>query len=159
VSIVSPSNLVVKKDEVVGTPSHLGRCISPLAEKGEDLRVNGLIEFQKWSVGFGPSGEVVVWDQGNEVWDGKNGVSPFPLGVYLLDMHLDWAGDGEEDEGPLLAILDPHVSEEEFHRKSMVACQKTKGRREVLNLKSPINYGDDYATSRRQKSKAHINMM
>jgi hypothetical protein len=36
---VSPSNLVVKKDEVVETPSHLGSCISPPVEKGEDLRV------------------------------------------------------------------------------------------------------------------------
>jgi hypothetical protein len=25
---------------VVGTPSHLGRCVSPLVDKGEDLRVN-----------------------------------------------------------------------------------------------------------------------
>jgi hypothetical protein len=40
VPVVSPSTLVVKEDEVVGTPSHLGRCVSPLVDKGEDLRVN-----------------------------------------------------------------------------------------------------------------------
>jgi hypothetical protein len=38
--------------------------------------VNGLIESQKWPVGFGPSGEVVVRDQGVEVCDGEDGVSP-----------------------------------------------------------------------------------
>jgi hypothetical protein len=69
------------------------------------------------------------------------------LGVYPLD---------EEDEASLLAILDARVSEEEFHRESMVARQKTKGRREMLNLKSSVNYGDDYATSRRRKSKAYM---
>jgi hypothetical protein len=77
--------------------------------------VNCLVESQKWPVGFGPSGEVVMWDQG-EVCDGEDGVSPLHLGVYPLD---------EEDELPLLAILDASVSEEEFHRESMVACQKT----------------------------------
>jgi hypothetical protein len=66
--------------------------------------------------------KVVVWDQGDEVWDGENGVLPFPLGVYLPDMHLDWVGDGEEDEVPLLAILDASISEEEFLRESMFAC-------------------------------------
>jgi hypothetical protein len=69
------------------------------------------------------------------------------LGVYPLD---------EEDEASLLPILDARVSEEEFHRESMVARQKTKGRREMLNLKSSVNYGDDYATSRRRKSKAYM---
>jgi hypothetical protein len=62
VPAVLPSTLVVKEDEVVGSPSHLGRCISTLDDKGEDLWLNGLIEFQKWPVGFGPFGEVVVWD-------------------------------------------------------------------------------------------------
>jgi len=34
--------------------------------------------------------------------------------------------------------------------------QKTKSRREMLNLKSSINYGDDYATSWHRKRKAHM---
>jgi hypothetical protein len=71
-------------------------------------------------------------------------------------MPLDWAADDEEDEVLLLAILDASVSKEEFHQETMVACQKTKGKREVLNLKSSINYGDDCATSRRWKGKAHM---
>jgi hypothetical protein len=121
VLVASPLTLVVKENEVVGDPSHLGHCVSPPAEKGEDLRVNGLIEY----------GEIVVWDQGDEAWDWEDGVCPFPLGVYSPDMHLDWAKDGEEDEVPLLAILDASVSEVEFHRESMVARQKTKGRRVV----------------------------
>jgi len=128
VSVVSPPTLAVKEDEVVGTPSQLGRCVSPSTDKGEDLRVNCLVESQKWPVGFSPFEEVVVWDQGTEVWDGEDGVSPFPLGVYSPD---------EEDEAPLLAILNASSSEEEFHRESMVARQKTKDRREMLNLKTP----------------------
>jgi hypothetical protein len=38
----------------------------------------------------------------------------------------------------------------------MIACQKTKGKRELLNLKSSINYGDVSAPSRRGKGKAHM---
>lgn len=62
----------------------------------------------------------------------------------------------QEDEALLLAILDASVSEEEFHREAMVVCQKTKGIRDVLNLKSSINYGDDYDSSRRRNGKAHM---
>jgi hypothetical protein len=36
-----------KEDEVVGAPPHLGCCVSPTTEKGEDLRVNSLIQSQK----------------------------------------------------------------------------------------------------------------
>jgi hypothetical protein len=78
------------------------------------------------------------------------------LDVYPPDMPLDWAADGEEDEVPLLAILDPSVSKEKFHQETMVAHQKTKGRGEVLNLKSSINYDNDCATSQRRKGKAHM---
>jgi hypothetical protein len=46
--------------------------------------------------------------------------------------------DGDQGEDPSLAILD--AIEEEFHRETMVVCQKTKDRRELLNLKSSINY-------------------
>jgi hypothetical protein len=47
VPVMSLTTLIVKEDGVVGTPSHLGRCVSPLADKGEDLRVNCLVESQK----------------------------------------------------------------------------------------------------------------
>lgn len=59
VLVVSVLTSVVK--EGASTP------VSPTAVKGEDFRVNGLTQFQKWSVGFGPSGEVVALEQGDEV--------------------------------------------------------------------------------------------
>jgi hypothetical protein len=125
----------------------LGSYVTPTADKDEDLRVNGLIQSQNWPIGFNPSREVVVWDQGDEIWDEEDGVSPFPLGVYSPDMPLDWTADREVDEVLLLPILDASVSKEELHRETMVAHQKTKGRADVLNLKSSINYDNDYATS------------
>jgi hypothetical protein len=54
VSIVSASTPVVKKG--ASTPG------SPTAIKGEEFRVNGLTQSQKWLVGFGPSGKVVAWE-------------------------------------------------------------------------------------------------
>lgn len=35
--------------------------------------MNSLIQSQKWPVGFGSSGKVVVRDPGNEVWDREDG--------------------------------------------------------------------------------------
>jgi hypothetical protein len=60
-----------------------------------------------------------------------------PLGVLHPDKPLDWAMDGDEDEDLSLAILD--AIEEEFYWETMVARQKTKGRKELLNLKSSIS--------------------
>jgi hypothetical protein len=51
----------------------LGSCVTPTVNKVEDLRVNSLIQSQKWPVGFGSSGNVVVRDQGDEVWDREDG--------------------------------------------------------------------------------------
>jgi hypothetical protein len=42
----------------------------------------------QWSLGFDPSGEVVVWEQGDEIWDGKAEDSPYPLGVLPRSMAL-----------------------------------------------------------------------
>jgi hypothetical protein len=81
VSVVSRSTPVVK-----GGASTSG---SPTAIKREDFRVNGLTESQKWSVGFGASRKVVAWEQGNEVWGGEDGNSPYPLSVLPLDLALD----------------------------------------------------------------------
>jgi hypothetical protein len=50
-----------------------------------------------------------------------------------------------------LAIRD--AMEEEFH---FFAHQKSKGKRELLNLHSSINYGDANYPSRRRKGKAHM---
>jgi hypothetical protein len=64
---------------------------------------------------------------------------------------LDWTLDGVHGKESL-AILD--AMEDEFHRDKMIARQKTKGKSELLNLKSSINYGDASALSRRGKGKA-----
>jgi len=53
--------------------------VSSRGDVFEDSRVNGLSQFQKWPVDFGPSGEVVLWEQGDEIWDGEDGV-PLPFG-------------------------------------------------------------------------------
>jgi hypothetical protein len=57
--IASPSTLVLKEDRVEGAPSLLGEVF------------NSLLQSQKWLVGFGPSGEIVVWDKGDEIWDAE----------------------------------------------------------------------------------------
>jgi hypothetical protein len=47
---------------VARTPSPSGNCVTPIADKSADFRVNGLIGSQQWPVSFGLSREVVVWD-------------------------------------------------------------------------------------------------
>lgn len=69
-------------------------------------------------------------------------------------MALDWELDRVDDEDVSLAIMD--AFEEDFLRKVKVARPKTKGRREILNLFSTINYGDASASSRHRKGKAHM---
>jgi hypothetical protein len=54
VLVVSALTRVVK--EGASTPG------SPTAIKGEDFRVNDLIQSQKWPVDFGLSRKVVVWE-------------------------------------------------------------------------------------------------
>jgi hypothetical protein len=94
VSVVSSSTLVLKEDGVEGAPTLLGKVF------------NGLIQSQKGPIGFGSSRKIIVWDQGNEVWDREDGDSHVPLGVFPPSMPLDWALDGVEDEDPSLVILD-----------------------------------------------------
>jgi hypothetical protein len=43
--------------------------------------------------------------------------------------------------------------EEEIQRDKMISCQKSKGKRELLNLHSSINYGDAKPSARRKKGK------
>jgi hypothetical protein len=66
------------------------------------------------------------------------------LGVCPPDMPLDWVLDGVEDEDLSFAILD--ANEEDFHQVKKLARLKTKGKREVLNLKSSIKYDDANVT-------------
>jgi hypothetical protein len=71
--------MVIKDDWVKEDSPPLGGCTSGtlVVAKGEDFKLNGLTQSQKWPVGFSPSRENVVWDQGGEIWDGVNGDSPF----------------------------------------------------------------------------------
>jgi hypothetical protein len=79
-----------------------------------------------------------VWEQDYGFWDGM------PLDWEMVGVH------GLESLSILVAI------EEEFHWDKMLARQKTKGKRELLNLKSFVNYGDVNAPSRHRKGKAHM---
>jgi hypothetical protein len=82
------------------------------------------------------NGEIVVWEEEeDDYWDG---------------LPLDWAMDGDFGEGAL-AVRD--AMEEEFQ---VFARQKSKGKRELLNLQSSINYGDANYPSRRRKAGGRI---
>jgi hypothetical protein len=110
--------------------------------------VNDLSQSQKWPVGFYPSGEVVVWEHGDEIWDGDVRDSPYPLYVLPANMALDWEVDSVEDENPSLMILD--AFEWDFFQEVKAARLKSKGRREILNLVSS-NYGDASASTWHKK--------
>jgi hypothetical protein len=102
-SIVSSSTLDVKED---GAIAPLSCCVTPIFEKDNEFRVNGLSQSQKWPIGYDPSGEVVVWKQGDEIWDREAGDSPYPLGVLPPSMALNWEVNSVEDEDLSFAILD-----------------------------------------------------
>jgi hypothetical protein len=123
---------------VVGPSSPPSGCIIPFSVEG-----NGFSQSKNWPIGFDHNGEIVVWEEEDEFWDG------LPLD-WALDEDFALAGDfGEE----AMAIRD--AMEEEFQRDKMIARQKSKGKRELLNLHSSINYGDDFIPVRRRKGKAH----
>lgn len=77
----------------------------------------------------------MVWEEKDDYWDG---------------LPLDWASDGAFGE-EAMAIWD--AMEEDFQRDKMIARQKFKGKRELLNLHSSINYGDTKDPFRRRKGK------
>ena len=52
-----------------------------VAVKGEEFSLNGLTHSKNWPVGFGPSGDLIIRDQGGEHWDCVDGISPIPLNV------------------------------------------------------------------------------
>ena len=66
------------RSSVKGTP-HASKMpivlstLSEVVEEREDSNWNGLLQSQNWSVGFGPFGEIAVWD--------KDGDNLFPLVV------------------------------------------------------------------------------
>jgi hypothetical protein len=124
---------------VVGDFSPPSGCIIPLS-----VEENGLSQSKNWPVGYDHIEEIVGWEEENVFWDG------LPLD-WAWDEDFALAGDfGEE----AMAIRD--AMEEEFQRDKMIARQKSKGKRELLNLHSSINYGDDFIPARRRKGKAHV---
>jgi hypothetical protein len=79
---------------------------------------------------------------------------PLTLWVFFLPT-WHWIGRWiVEDEDPSLAIL--YAFEKDFLWEVKVVRPKSKGRREILNLVSSINYGDTSASTRHRKSKAHV---
>ncbi len=63
----------------------------PTSDKGDAFRLTGLVQSQKWPIGFGLSSELVVWDQRGDVCNGEDGDFPYPLGVFPPARLLDWA--------------------------------------------------------------------
>ncbi|XP_059445810.1 uncharacterized protein LOC132177482 [Corylus avellana] len=112
-------SLVVKE---VGVDEDLGGCSSGTPV---DVKLTGLIQSRKWLVGFGPSNKIVVWDQGDEVWDGDYGDFSYPLDAFSPDP-LDWVLDCDEDEDPTLALLD--VVKEDFLREERLGGIRLKAR-------------------------------
>jgi hypothetical protein len=124
---------------VVGLSSPPSGCIIPFSVEG-----NGFSQSKNWPVGFHHNGEIMFLEEEDDFWDG---------------LPLDWALDGDfaldRDFGEeAMSIRD--AMEEEFLRDKMIARQKSKGKRELLNLHSSINYGDDLVPFRRRKGKAHV---
>jgi hypothetical protein len=84
-------------------------------------------------------------------------VSPSYLGCSSSGIPADdkdGVSNGEEVEDPSLEIQD--AIEEDLLQIVKLVRPKNKGRREVLNLNSSINYGDASVSSRRGKGKAHV---
>jgi len=148
-----PSSFLRRGFLLPSVPSPLSGCASSIADKGVIFRSDGLIQSQQWPVGFGLSGEIVVWDLGAKGWVGEEWDSPYPLGVFPPDMPMDWVSDGIDDEDMSFTLLD---AIEEFHRVYKGKRLKIKGMRELQNLKSSINYGDASVPSRSRKGKAQI---
>jgi len=115
---------------IVGHSSPPRGCSSSSPIEGK-----GFSQSRNWPIGFDHNGEIVVWEDDVDFWD----VLP-----------LDWASEGAFGE-EALAIRD--AMEEEFQRDKMISRQKSKGKRELLNLHSSINYGDTKPSARSRKGK------
>ena len=92
------------------------------------------------------------WDQEDNDWDWE--LSPDPL---------DWVFDCDEEEDSYLAMLDD--LKEDFLRVMDVAWPRAKGKRprnkgkrELLNLESFVNYGIASTSSRRRKGKIIVSV-
>jgi hypothetical protein len=96
---------------------------------------NGFSQSRNWPIGIDHNGEIVVWEEDVDFWD-----------VLPLDWELKGAFGDEA-----LEIRD--AVEEEFQRDKMISRQKSKGKRELLNLHSSINYGDSKLSARNRKGR------
>jgi hypothetical protein len=115
-----------------------------------DITLTGLVQSQKWPVGFGPSSELVVRDQGGDFWDGEDGDFPYPLRVFSPATPLDWALGCDKDVCPVVGVSCEGIEdktmalltaiEEDHPREVKGVCSKSRGRRELLNLECSINY-------------------
>jgi hypothetical protein len=89
-------------DVAVVGPSYPPKgCIIPPSIEG-----NGFSQSRNWHVGFDHNGEIVVWEEENNHWDG---------------LPLDWALDGAFGE-EAMAIWD--AMKKDFQRDKMIARQK-----------------------------------
>ena len=83
------------------------------------------------------------WDQEDNNWDGE--LSPNPL---------DWVLDCDEEEDPysadVLRVMDVAQPRTNGRRP------RNKGKRELANLESSVNYGIASASSRRRKCKISV---
>jgi len=123
----------VKDVGVAGPSSPPSGCIIPRSVEG-----NGFSQSRNWLVGFDHNQEIVVWEEEDDYWEG---------------LPLDWALEGAFGE-EASTIRD--AMEENFQREKMIARQKSKEKRELLNLHSSINYGVAKDPFRSRKGKAHM---
>lgn len=116
-----------------------------------------MAQSQKWPVGFGlgSSLELVVRDQGGNIWVGEDIEEellrdfPYPSGVFPHATFLDWALVGDSCEG----IKD---TEEDNPRKVKGVRPKPSNRMKLLNLECSINCDAYDTSSRRGKGKARV---
>jgi hypothetical protein len=132
VILTSPQKVV--EVGMVGPSSAPRGCLSPFSPYFAER--NRFSQSRNWLVSFDHNGEIVVWDEDEDYWD---------------SLPLDWALDGSFEEAAL-AIRD--AMEEDFLRETMIARQKSKVKRKLLNLQSSINYDDASVSSRRSTGKA-----
>ena len=82
---------------------------SSVVVSGSPSPSNGLSQLHIWLIGFSTFGEIIVRDEGGELWEGVDGDSPIlkvyhPTGSSLVewddrsdDSFLDWPYGDEED--------------------------------------------------------------
>jgi hypothetical protein len=123
------------------------------------------------SSGGGPSCQHV--DPDGDVGSGPTEIQPETLSEISLGsesgvdekLTSEWELDVRKKAAGIWEMLSQEfawtVSEEHGERiraitDEMIKRQKTKGKKELLNLQSSVNYGDSKTSSRRRKGKTHL---